>query len=118
NTIGAGFVMARANAYCGVGVAGISEVDALLVNGQPIAVTGAPNQTVALAGGAVMILNEQASSIQNGSITVNAIHVTVPGITDVVIGSAYAAISGQLVGTSGRSRFIVALLLPVINVPC
>jgi len=118
NTIRAGFLLARANAYCGVGPTGNTEIDALMVNGLAIAVTGAPNQTIPLAGGASMILNEQTSSFQNGSITVNAIHVAVPGVTDVVIGSAFAAISGQLVGGSGRSRLIVALLLQGVGFFC
>jgi len=118
NTIRTGFLLARANAYCGVGPTGNTEIDGLVVNGLAIAVTGAPNQTVPLAGGASMILNEQTTSFQNGSITVNAIHVTVPGVTDVVIGSAFAAISGQLVGTSRGSRRIVALLLQGAQGPC
>jgi len=118
NTIGAGFVEARANAYCGVGATGNTEIDGLVVNGQPIAVTGVPNQIIPLAGGASMVLNEQSGSVQNGSITVSAIHVTVPGVTDLVIGSAYAAINGRLVGTGGRSRLIVALLLQATGGNC
>ena len=118
NTIGADFVEARANAYCGVGITGDTEIDGLVVNGQRIAVTGGPNQTIPLAGGALMILNEQTSSLQSGSITVSAIHVTVPGITDVVIGSTTAAVGRQLVGASGGSRRFVGLLLQVVNGPC
>ena len=111
NTIGAGLVLAEAKAYCGNGVSARSEIDGLVVNGQSITVTGAPNQTVSLFGGGFITLNEQISDPINGGITVNAIHVSVPVVADVVISSAYAAISGQLVGASGGPARIVALLL-------
>src|SRR5207244_2208892 len=106
--------MAHARADCGSGsptVSGRTEIDGLVVNGLSTIVTGAPNQTISLLGGAMMILNEQTTSLQNGSITVNAIHVTVPGVTDVIINSAFAAISGQLQGSTGGPHRIVALLL-------
>jgi len=95
NTIGADFIMARAKAYCGSGVttaSGSSELDRLVVNGQSIVVTGLPNQTLSLPGGAVIILNEQTSSVQdpNANITVNALHLRVPGVADAVIASAFA----------------------------
>ena len=95
NTIGADFLMARANAECGsVGptVSGITEIDGLVVNGQSIPVTGSPNQTVALPGGGLMILNEQTTTVP-GSISVNTLHVTLPGVTDVVIASPSAVVS-------------------------
>jgi len=109
--------MARANAYCGSGgatVSGSTEIDGLVVNGQSIFVTGSPNQTVSLVGGGYIILNEQNSSV-NGSITVNALHLTVPGVADVIIDSAFAAVSGQLVGHSGGSHIILALLLQTLG---
>jgi len=98
NIIGADFLVPRANAYCGRGgveVSGSSEIDGLVVNGQSIPVTGSPNQIVFLPGGVMMILNEQTSSVQDqdGSITVNALHVTAPGGIDAVIGSSFAAVS-------------------------
>jgi hypothetical protein len=117
NTIGAGFVMAKANAYCGTGVTGKAEIDGLMVNGLSVAVTGAPNQTVSLLGGGYMILNEQTSNPTSGSITVNAIHVKVPAVSDVIIGSASAAISGQLTGASGGPHIFVGLLLQVTGGP-
>jgi hypothetical protein len=96
NIIGADFLVPRANAYCGSGsveVSGSTEIDGLVVNGQTIDVTGSPNQTFSLPGGVMLILNEQTSSVQdqNASITVNAIHVTAPGVMDAVIGSSFAA---------------------------
>jgi len=117
NTIGADFVMAHANASCGSGGltdSGSAEIDGLVVNGQSIAVTGSPNQMVSLPGllGGYIVLNEQSSSV-DGSITVNAIHVMVPVVADAVISSAYAAVSGQLIGigSSGGPVLFVGLLL-------
>ncbi len=61
----------------------------LSINGVPVAITGAPNQTIPIAGGWVVI-NEQSFSA--AGTTVNAIHATVAGVADVVIGSATAGI--------------------------
>ena len=98
NMISADFLVPRANAYCGRGgveVSGSTEIDGLVVNRQTIPVTGSPNQAVSLPGGVMIILNEQTISVQDqdGSITVNALHVTVPGGIDAVIGSSFAAVS-------------------------
>jgi hypothetical protein len=89
NTIGADFVMARANSFCGSGIPtidGNTEIDGLVINGQSINVTGLTNQSISLPGGGFIIINEQNGSVQGqtGSITVNALHVTVPGL-DVVV---------------------------------
>jgi hypothetical protein len=107
-TIGADFVMARANADCGsLGptVSGNTEIDGLVVNGLPIFVTGSPNQTVSLPGGGQLILNEQTSSVQSqtGSITVNALHVSVPLVSDTVIASGFA-LAGGAASTFPRLR--------------
>jgi hypothetical protein len=93
NTVSAGFLMARAEARCTDGAAsasGSSEIARLEINGQAIVVSGAPNQTVALPNGRV-IINEQQSA-GPGDITVNALHIMVDGIADVVIASAHADI--------------------------
>jgi hypothetical protein len=95
NTIGAELLMARAQASCGPGgasVSGSSEIIGLVVNGQSVAVSGAPNQTVPLLGIGTLIINEQDTST-SGSITVNAVHVIVPGVADVIISSAHADIT-------------------------
>jgi hypothetical protein len=95
NTIGAELLVARAQASCGPGgasVSGSSEIIGLVVNGQSVAVSGAPNQTVPLLGIGTLIINEQDTST-SGSITVNAIHVIVPGVADVIISSAHADIT-------------------------
>ena len=89
NTIGAGFVMARALAGSKIGSAGAVSISGLSINGVAIAITGERNQTVAISGGQV-IINEQQTST-NGT-TVNALHVTVSGVADVVVASAAASI--------------------------
>lgn len=89
NGISAAFVMAQALALLGGAGAGSSSLDSLSINGAPIVVTGEANQTVPIPGGRV-IVNEQTSSL--GGITVNALHVIVDGVADVVIASAAAGI--------------------------
>jgi hypothetical protein len=86
--IGADFLMSRALATAG-GVAGASNVEGLSIAGMPIAVTGEPNQTVAIPNGSV-ILNEQRISADG--ITVNALRVIVTGVADVVVASATAGV--------------------------
>jgi len=53
-------------------------------------VTGAPNQTIWLLGGRVVV-NEQVPT--STGTTVNALHVIVYGIADLVFASASAAVS-------------------------
>jgi hypothetical protein len=95
NTISAGLLQARAAALCGGGGAasGSSDITALSVNGQTITISGAPNQRVRLLVGEV-IINEQTSP-GPGDITVNALHVIVPGVADVIVSSAHADITCQ-----------------------
>lgn len=97
NSIIAGFLMARATALCaapGASASGSSEIAGLVVNGMPISVTGEPNQTVGLPNGQIVI-NEQTSSAsgQTATITVNALHIVVNGVADIVISSAHADIT-------------------------
>jgi len=97
NTIASSLIASRAQARCAGGVptlSGNSEIVALTVNGAPVAVSGQPNQTIALPNGA-LVINEQQSSThgQAGDITVNALHVVVNGLADVLISSAHADIS-------------------------
>lgn len=94
NTVSADFLMSRAEARCGPGgasLSGSSDVARLVVNGQTIAVSGQPNQTVTLPGGGTVVINEQTRS--GDSITVNALHVVVPGVADVVVSSSQASIA-------------------------
>lgn len=90
-SIGADFVMSRATAVVGNSV-GASNIDGLAINGAPIAVTGAPNQTIAIPGGLV-VLNEQ-QTLADGTLVVNALHAIVSGVADVAVASATAGLSG------------------------
>src|SRR2546422_3392248 len=79
NGITADFITAWSNASCPAGpvVVGGVTLENLVINGQPIIVTGAPNQTVSLPNGTAVI-NEQSSSIvgTSGELSVTALHVT------------------------------------------
>ena len=88
NTISADFIMAGARAVTGAGGSGSSDIDGLSINGVRIPVTGAPNQTIPIVGGTV-VLNEQQTGA--GGAVVNALHVIVTGVADVVVASAIAA---------------------------
>jgi hypothetical protein len=74
-------------------VSGVSHVSNLVVNGLPIVVTGQPNQVVALINGQ-LVINEQSSSVSGdtGSITVNALHLTINGGADITLGSSRAGV--------------------------
>jgi hypothetical protein len=89
--ISADFVRSSAVAIAGAAGSASSEIDNLSIGGVPIAITGAPNQTVAIPGGQ-LVINEQTIS-STGSTVVNALHFTVNGVADVVIASATAGIS-------------------------
>jgi hypothetical protein len=79
-------------------VSGSSTIASLTVNGQSITVTGAPNQTVPLLVGS-LVINEQISSVSNSpagtsaDMLVNALHLSVTGIANVVISSAHAGVT-------------------------
>src|ERR1041384_2652773 len=104
NNIQAELLRSQAEARCdGAGqasVSGSSQVAGLVINGQPIAVTGQPNQTLNLPG-VTVVINEQSggASGNRGDITVNALHVTAfnplsgETLADVVIAAAHADIS-------------------------
>ncbi|HLL74437.1 MAG TPA: choice-of-anchor P family protein [Pyrinomonadaceae bacterium] len=108
NTISAGLLRSRATATCEGGTAavtGSSEIVALVINGQAIVVSEAPNQTVTLPTGGQVIINEQPN-MPTGNITVNALHVIVPGVADVVIASSHADITCAGNGCSSDNDFI------------
>jgi len=87
--ISADFVMATATAVLGAAGSGSSLIDNLSIGGVSIDVTGEANQTILIPGGQVVI-NEQ--TVSAAGTTVNALHATVSGVVDVVIGSATAGI--------------------------
>jgi len=88
-TISADSVLATATALLGATGSGNAFVGNLLINGVPVGVTGQPNQTISIPGGQ-LVINEQA--VSPASTAVNALHATVSGVADVVIGSAVAGI--------------------------
>ena len=102
NTIAAGFLMSRAEAVCQAGdadISGSSEIAALVINGQEIVVSGAPNQTIDLPNGQI-IINEQSRtrSGERGDITVTALHVITKDpfgnpLADVVIARSHADVT-------------------------
>jgi hypothetical protein len=104
NGVTVDFLMARSTAGCGAGpaVAGSSQLANLVINGHAIAVTGAPNQTIALPNGSA-IVNEQFPSVAGGrgQLTVNALHVTTRDaltgqpLADVVLATADTDIQCQ-----------------------
>jgi hypothetical protein len=89
--ISADSVVAEASQVLGSAGSGSAYIDNLAINGVPVTVIGTPNQTIGIPGGQV-VLNEQTIS-STGSAVVNAIHITVNGVADVVIASATAGIS-------------------------
>jgi hypothetical protein len=89
--ISADSATARASQVLGAAGSGSSTIDNLAINGVSVVVTGAPNQTISIPGGQ-MVINEQTIS-STGTAVVNALHVTVNGVADVVIASATAGIS-------------------------
>ena len=89
--ISADSVYSAASQVSGAAGTGSATISNLSINGTPIYVTGAPNKAVWIPGGQV-IINEQSIS-STGTAVVNAIHVTVTGVADVVIASATAGIA-------------------------
>ena len=87
-SIGADVVLAQAEAAAG-SVTGSSVLGNLTLDGVPVAVSGAPNQTISIPGGR-LIINEQTPTA--GGIVVNALHLVIDGAADVVLGSATAAV--------------------------
>jgi hypothetical protein len=89
NSVSAAFVMARALAPLDGAGLGMTDVEGLAINGAPVPVTGEPNQVVWLLGGR-LVINEQIASASGTA--VNALHLVVNGIADVVVASAAAGI--------------------------
>jgi hypothetical protein len=103
----AGVLQSSSHAACNpdgsASVSGSSTIADLTINGTPIVVSGAPNQTISVPGVASIIINEQITG--PGSITVNALHVKVlpdaplnlVASGDIVISSAHSDIACAVV---------------------
>ena len=89
NTVSAGFVMARALVGARDGSAGAISIHGLAINGLPVTITGAKNQTISIPGGHIIINQQQTTG---NTTVVNAIHVVVDGVADVVVASAAAGL--------------------------
>src|SRR5689334_8086141 len=94
--VAADVVKSNSSASCSGSTAsstGGFEIVGLVAAGQPIAVSN-PNLAISLPGGISLTVNEQTSSSGGsaGSMTVNGLHVTGPGI-DIVVASAHSDIT-------------------------
>jgi hypothetical protein len=94
--LSADVVRSKSTAQCSgatPSVSGSSELVNVTLLGLPVSAP-MPNVAIVAPGGISVILNEQTSTISGneGSITVNAIHVTGPGI-DIVVASAESDIT-------------------------
>ena len=97
NIVASSFMAAHAHARCtatGVIVSADPNIIGLTVNGQPVQISGKPNQTIPLPNGRI-IINEQAkaSTKTSGHISVSALHIVIDGIADVALSEANAGIS-------------------------
>jgi hypothetical protein len=90
-SISADSLMSQASQVQGAAGSGTSTITNLAINGVPVTVDGTPNQTIGISGGQIT-LNEQTIS-STGSVVVNAVHVVINGVADVVLASATAGIS-------------------------
>jgi len=105
NGITSDFLMARSNASCGPAVAGSSQLQNLVINGQPITVTGNPNQTVSLPNGTATI-NEQTPAVAGSTadLKVVALHViTIDAITQQVLADVQLAIADAMIDCQAGS---------------
>jgi hypothetical protein len=94
--VAADVVKSNSSASCSGSTAsstGGFEIVGLVAAGQPIAVSN-PNLAISLPGGISLTVNEQTSSSGGsaGSMTVNGLHLTGPGI-DIVVASAHSDIT-------------------------
>jgi hypothetical protein len=115
HSVSASFLRSNAEAGCGVRGAsssGSSEIVNLVIDGTPIVVTGAPNQTITLPGGAgEVIINEQiqsSSGPNNADLTVNALHIILLNpigggqLANVIIASSHADINCATANCTGQ----------------
>lgn len=86
-TISASVLQADSSSQCLSGDAdtqAASHIAELAINGQAITVSGQPNQTVSIPGVASIVINEQIFS--GNSVETNALHVTLLGDDDPLLG--------------------------------
>ncbi|MGI9078999.1 MAG: choice-of-anchor P family protein [Gemmatimonadaceae bacterium] len=76
-------------------VSGSTNLANVVVNGTAVTITGAPNQKVPLGLVGSVTFNEQikVNTAKYGAITVNAVHVRVTGVADVIVASSHSDIA-------------------------
>ena len=93
--ITAALLSSQTDANCLGGLPGLSggaNITDLELNGEAISISGDPNQTITLLDGLVrIVINEQTRTAN--SIDVSALHVTVGGITDLVLARTHSDIT-------------------------
>jgi hypothetical protein len=100
--IAASVLTSNASATCAPAVSGTSTVVGLKVNGLSVKITGQPNQTIPLLVGS-LVINEQISSVVNqpnyttADMLVNALHLKVGFLADVIISQSHAGVTCQTV---------------------
>ena len=107
HTIIAMFVGTETQAVCSnhtPQLSGSTNVEGLVVDGTPVAVTGDADQTVALTGGGQLIINQQI--VSSNAITVNGLHVTMTGGLDVIVAQSMASISCGTTCPTAQGDFV------------
>lgn len=107
NKITAYFAMAESKATCS-GVSGYSDITSLNIGGNDIPITGEPNQVVSVPGVLTLTINEQI--VDGNSITVNALHLTTPLGTDMIVASSSSSASCS--DTSGLPSLFGLSIIP------
>src|SRR3989454_7141482 len=94
NEIRADFVRAESVATCS-GVSGSSELVELRLGGQPVVVSGSPNQVIGVPGVLQLVINEQIDSSHDrtAAITVNALHLTLVTGDEVIVSHAHSDVT-------------------------
>lgn len=115
NKITAYFAMAESQATCSE-VSGYSDITNLNIGEKNIPITGQPNQIVTVPGVFTLTINEQI--IEGNSITVNALHLTTPVGTDIIVASSSSSAScSPTLSTLGLNLIPVAFATGVPSEP-
>lgn len=96
NTITASKITSDAQASCSGNATGSSVVLNLNANGQPVNVTGQPNQEVPIPGGKIIINGQKVTTSDGGcvkNITVTALRVSLPGVADISFAISQAGVA-------------------------
>jgi hypothetical protein len=83
------------NQFLGVSASGTTGIAQLIMDGQNIAISGAPNQRIDFPGGYLLINEQEVSGDGRGSgaITVNGLRFVIEGEEEVTVCSSRAAVT-------------------------